>query len=104
MIESQCKAMMEKVFELGDGDIAQGTSIAFEKGTLDFPFSVNKYNANKAMVARDITGAVRFLDPGNLPFDRESIQYDKKRLEMRKLKEKKDDVELIIEDLRATVR
>lgn len=104
VIESQSRAMMEKVFELGDGDIAQGTSIAFERGILDFPFSVNRYNANKAMVARDMTGAVRFLDPGNLPFTRELILYDKERLEKRKLKEKKDDVELIIEDLRAARR
>lgn len=104
MIESQCRAVMEKVFELGGGDVVQGTSIAFERGTLDFPFSVNHYNANKAMIARDITGAVRFLDPGNLPFSREVIQYDRERFERRKRKERKDDIELIIEDLRARVR
>lgn len=104
VIESQCRAMMEKIFELGDGDCARGTSVAFERGVLDFPFSVNKNNANKAMIARDMTGAVRFLDPGNLPFGKEIIQYDNKRLAERKLKEKKDDMELVIEDLRATIR
>jgi len=104
VIKSQCRRMMEKVFELGDGDIAQGTSIAFERGTLDFPFSVNKHNANKAMVARDLTGAVRFLDCGNLPFNRELIEYDQEKLEKRRLKEGKDDVEMIIEDFRAAVK
>lgn len=104
IIESQCRAMMDKVFELGDGDLAQGTSIAFERGVLDFPFSVNKYNADKAIIARDLSGAVRFIDPGNLPFTKEVIQYDRERLEERKLQEKKDDMELIIEDLRATMR
>lgn len=104
VIESQCRAMIEKVFEFGDGDVARGTSIAFERGTLDFPFSVNVHNANKAMIARDMTGAVRFIDPGNLPFSREVIQYDAEKIETRKLKERKDDVELIIEDLRASVR
>jgi methylaspartate mutase epsilon subunit len=104
MIESQCRAIVEKVFEMGDGDIVQGTSTAFERGILDFPFSVNKHNMGRAMIARDIAGAVRFIDPGNLPFSKEIIQYDKERLNERKLKEKKDDLELIIEDLRATMR
>lgn len=104
MIESQCRSVMEKLLELGDGDVAQGTSIAFERGVLDFPFSVNRHNANKAMVARDLSGAVRFLDPGNLPFSAEVIRYDREKLEARKKQEKKDDMELIIEDLRAVVR
>lgn len=104
VIESQCRAMVEKVLELGQGDVARGTATAFEWGVLDFPFSVNKDNANKAMIARDTAGAVRFIEAGHLPFDDAVVAYDRARLEVRKRREKKDDVELMIDDLRAVVR
>ncbi|MDP6708858.1 MAG: methylaspartate mutase subunit E [Alphaproteobacteria bacterium] len=104
VIEQQCRAMMDRVLELGDGDVAQGTAIAFERGVLDFPFSVNRHNADKAMIARDVEGAVRFIDSGNLPFTPRLRAYDRDRMEERRRREAKDDMELMIDDLRAVVR
>jgi methylaspartate mutase epsilon subunit len=104
IIESQCRAIMKKVFEMGDGDVAQGTASAIERGFLDFPFSINKNNPNIALAARDLTGAVRFFQHGNLPFDHEAIQYEKEKFQERKIFENKDDLELIVEDLRAVTR
>ena len=56
------------------------------------------------MIARDVEGAVRFIDTGNLPFSDEIQEYDRARLAERKRREKKDDMELMIDDLRAVVR
>ncbi|MCV5514166.1 methylaspartate mutase subunit E, partial [Escherichia coli] len=35
LIKSEVRAVLNKVFELGNGDIARGTVLAFEAGVLD---------------------------------------------------------------------
>jgi methylaspartate mutase epsilon subunit len=65
-IESEVDCLMGAIFELGDGDLAQGIVKAFEQGILDVPFAPSKFNAGKVLPARDNDGFIRILEFGNL--------------------------------------
>ncbi len=49
LIKSEVRAVLNKVFELGNGDIARGTVLAFESGVLDVPFAPAACNAGKIL-------------------------------------------------------
>jgi glutamate mutase epsilon subunit len=55
------------------------------------------------LVCRDAGGAVRFLDAGNLPLDERSRRWHRDRLQ-RRLEGVSDEYDLVIEDIRASVR
>ena len=100
MMKHEARAIIDRVYELGDGDLALGAVRAIEVGVLDHPFSSNKYNAGKVLPVRDITGAVRYLDCGNLPFSRETIEAHRHRVEERKRLEKVEtDYALLAKDI-----
>lgn len=99
MIKREAQAIIDKVFEMGDGDPALGAVRAVEAGILEHPFSSNKYNVGKVLPVRDVTGAVRYLDCGNLPFSKEMIETQRHRIEERKKLEKvESDFALLIKD------
>jgi methylaspartate mutase epsilon subunit len=83
VIKSEVKCMLDKVFELGNGDLAVGTVKAFAAGIIDVPFAPSKFNAGKMMPARDNNGAVRYLNFGNLPLSNELKVYNTKKLQER---------------------
>ncbi|GAB6139031.1 methylaspartate mutase subunit E [Halanaerobaculum tunisiense] len=83
MIKQETTEILDRVFELGAGDLAQGTVRAFEAGVLDVPFAPSRYNANNLLPARDNNGAVRYLNYGNLPFSEEVIDFNQEKLEER---------------------
>lgn len=103
IIRREAKAILEAVLELGKGDVALGVVKAFETGAYEFPYSVNQHNAGRMLICRDHTGAVRYLDMGNLPFDRTIKEYHQRKLARRR-RTVKDDYELVIEDIRAAIR
>lgn len=83
IIKAETRAMIEKVLEIGEGDLAVGTVKGFEMGIIDIPFAPSKYNAGKMMPARDNNGAVRYLKFGNLPFNAELKAFNMKKLDER---------------------
>lgn len=83
IIKAETKCMLDKVYEVGNGDLAVGTVKAFEMGILDIPFAPSKYNAGKMMPARDNNGAVRYLKLGNIPFTNDLVEYNYKKLQER---------------------
>ncbi|SHE87898.1 methylaspartate mutase subunit E [Caloramator proteoclasticus] len=83
LIKAETKCILDKVFELGNGDLAVGTVKAFEAGVLDIPFAPSKYNAGQIIPARDNNGAVRFLEFGNIPFTKEIKDFNRQLLEER---------------------
>lgn len=102
IIKKETSQILEKVFELGDGDLAQGTVRAFEAGVLDVPFAPSKYNAGNILPARDNKGAVRYLNHGNLPFSEEVIEFNQARLETRGEKEDREpSFQMVIDDIYA---
>ena len=102
ILEAEMECILNKVIELGGGDVAVGSVRAFEAGTIDVPFAPSKYNAGKALPARDDDGAVRFLDCGGLPFSDDIRSFHAKRLEERGKKEKRAvSFQMVIDDIYA---
>lgn len=102
IIMAEMKCILDKVEELGNGDYAVGTVAAFEAGVIDIPFAPSRYNAGKVMPARDNAGAVRLLDIGNLPFNKDIIDFHKQKLEERAAYEKRAvSFQMVIDDVYA---
>jgi len=99
MIELETRLIMDRVLELGDGDVAVGLEKAVEAGAFEIPYGANMHNLGKVLVVRDSTGAVRYLDSGNLPFTQEIVQFHKEKVAARAKAESKKEYELVIEDL-----
>lgn len=88
MMELEVRALVERVIELGDGDIALGGARAILSGVLDTMFSPYKFLKSKVKVVRDFNGALRYLDHGLMPLPREVVAYHRDRISER---ERKDD-------------
>ncbi|MHB1651836.1 MAG: methylaspartate mutase subunit E [Desulfitobacteriaceae bacterium] len=102
MILAETRAILDKVLELGDGDLAVGTVRAFQAGVIDVPFAPSRFNAGKILPARDTSGAVRILDFGNLPFDRVSKAFHQERIAQRGRDEGRDpSFQMVIDDIYA---
>ncbi|WP_105619902.1 methylaspartate mutase subunit E [Vallitalea okinawensis] len=102
IIKRETDAIMEKLFELGNGDIAVGAVRGFEAGAIDIPFSPSRFNPNKLMPARDNNGAVRLLNTGNLPFDDELIAFHTGKIEERaKFENRPASFQMVIDDIYA---
>jgi methylaspartate mutase epsilon subunit len=82
-IRREVNSMLSTVYELGQGDLAQGTIKAFELGVIDVPFAPSKQNLNKVLPARDNEGCVRILEFGNLGMTPEIKEFHKAKLEER---------------------
>ncbi len=101
-IKMETRAIVDKVFELGNGDIAKGTIAAFASGVLDIPFAPSKFNKGKVLPARDNEGAVRILEMGALPFSQELKDYNRMKIEERaKYERRKVSFQMVIDDIYA---
>jgi methylaspartate mutase epsilon subunit len=88
LLELEVTQLMRAIEELGNGSIARGAIRAIECGFLDIPFSPNIYNRNEVVTLRDSSGAVRFADFGQLPFDAHIKDFHRERIECRKMLER----------------
>lgn len=102
LIARETRAILDKTYELGEGDIAVGTIRAFEAGVIDVPFAPSKFNAGRALPARDNEGAVRFLDFGSLPFGNDIKDFHRARMEERaKFEKRAVSFQMVIDDIYA---
>ena len=83
MTELAVCAILDKVLEMGDGDVAVGSVKAVEAGVLDSPFSINIYPRDLCMGARDLQGACRYIDFGNIPIPDEVRKYNDEKIHER---------------------
>lgn len=83
MEEREARAIVEKVLEMGDGDILVGALRAYEAGVMDNPVANNPRVRCKVLGIKDASGAVRYKNTGNLPFDAETREYHRERLAAR---------------------
>ena len=105
IIKAETKCILDKVFEIGNGDLAVGTVKGFEQGVLYIPFAPSRYNAGKMIPARDNNGAVRYLMTGNLPFTKELVDLNRERLEERgKYENREVGFQMTIDDIFAVGR
>lgn len=100
IIKSETKCIIDKLLELGNGDLSVGTVKGFEAGIIDVPFAPSKFNAGIMMPARDNNGAVRYLNFGNLPFTEELKNYNTKKLSERaKYENREISFQMTIDDI-----
>ena len=105
IIKSETKCIVEKLFELGSGDLALGAIKGVDLGIMDIPFAPSKFNAGKMMPARDNDGAVRYLMTGNVPFTKDLVDYNRGKLEERARFENRDaGFQMTIDDIFAVGR
>jgi len=83
MTELAVSAILDKVAEMGDGDVVVGAVKAVEAGVLDSPFSINIYTKDIVLGARDLQGACRYIDYGNLPIPKEVRKYNDEKIKER---------------------
>ena len=84
VIRRETQAILESVIYCGGGSIAEGIVKAFEKGYLDIPFAPSVHSKGLVMTARDTTGAVRFLSPGHLQLDSETLEFHRDKMSDRR--------------------
>ncbi len=80
LIGREVRPVVDKVLEMGDGDAALGAVRAFEAGVLDIPWSPNRHVKSRVLPARDADGYLRIFDRGDMPFDRDVLDYHQERL------------------------
>ncbi|MBI3968136.1 MAG: hypothetical protein HY329_21070, partial [Chloroflexi bacterium] len=101
MIKAETRSLLDRTLELGDGDPAIGQLRAVERGVIDVPFSSWIKVNGRVMIVRDRTGAVRYLDTGNLPFSREIVDYHRAKIAERERAEGRPaDLKMVIDDVR----
>ena len=102
IIAAETRCIMDKCFELGEGDIARGAVRAFQAGVIDIPFAPSRYNAGKMLPARDNDGAIRIFAPGALPLSKELLDFNAEKMEKRALYEKRNaSFQMVIDDVYA---
>ncbi|HEY94534.1 MAG TPA: hypothetical protein G4O15_06300 [Dehalococcoidia bacterium] len=98
--EIEVRAIMDKILDLGDGDIAEGTVKAVESGVLDSPWSPNITIKDEVLGVRDARGACRYLEFGNLPIPEEIKDFHRAKIAEREAIEgKKVDYYTAVSDL-----
>ncbi len=102
IIASETRCVLDRCFELGEGDIAKGAIHAIRSGVLDIPFAPSRYNAGKMLPARDNDGAIRLFHTGNIPLTPELIDFHREKMEERaKYENRKASFQMVIDDVYA---
>lgn len=102
IMEKEVRLIMDRVLELGDGDVVRGTVTAIDSGVLDQPYATSQLVKGKVLGVKDAGGAARFYDPGNLPFDRDILDFHEEKIAERENRlGKKVSYDTIIADLTA---
>ncbi|HSW58690.1 MAG TPA: hypothetical protein VLH15_09820 [Dehalococcoidales bacterium] len=97
--EMEVDAILDKVFELGDGDCIAGSIKAVEAGVIDSPFCPNKHVKDEVLGIKDAQGACRYLHFGNLPFNNEIKDFHRQKVaERERLEKRRMDYDVVIED------
>ncbi|NLM33731.1 MAG: methylaspartate mutase subunit E, partial [Acholeplasmataceae bacterium] len=101
-IKKEVKCLLDKVFAVGNGDLAVGTVKAFEAGFIDIPFAPSRFNANKMLPARDNEGNIRILEFGNLAFTDDIKAFHREKIKERAKSEgRKVSFQLTVDDIYA---
>lgn len=97
--EMEIRSMVEKLLEMGDGDIAVGCLRGVDAGVIDSSFSPNKQVKDKVIGVKDCRGAIRWVEFGNLPFPEEVKKFHREKVaEREKAEGAKADYEMTVRD------
>ena len=102
IISDETRCIVDRCFELGEGDIALGAVRGVEAGVIDIPFAPCRYNAGKMLPCRNNEGAVRMLNTGNVPLTEELKEFHKEQIEERgKYEGRQVSFQMVIDDIYA---
>lgn len=102
IIRQETRCIVDKCFELGNGDIAVGICRGVQAGVLDVPFAPCRANAGLMLPCRDNDGAVRILSMGNLPFSQDLKDFHAAKIEQRaKAEGRKASFQMVVDDVYA---
>jgi len=102
IIRQETRCIVDKCFELGNGDIAVGVCRGVEAGVLDVPFAPCRFNKGLMLPCRDNDGAIRILNPGNLPFNKDLLDFHATKIEERaKAENRKPSFQMVVDDVYA---
>ena len=97
--ELEIRAILDKVLEVGDGDLMVGCLKSVEAGIMDSCFSPNKQVQDRVLGVKDSRGAIRYLEFGNLPFPEEVKKFHREKVREREKSEgRKMDYEVVVQD------
>jgi len=97
--EAEIRAFMDKILEVGDGDVIVGCLKCVDEGFLDSSFSPNKQVRDQVIGVKDRHGAIRWKDFGNLPLPEEIKQFHREKVAERETVEGREmDYEAIVQD------
>lgn len=97
--EMEIRSMVDKLLEMGDGDIAIGCLRGADAGVIDSSFSPNKQVKDKVIGVKDIRGAIRWVEFGSLPFPEEVKQFHREKVAEREKEDgAKADYEMTVRD------
>ncbi len=100
IIREETRAIVDKCFELGHGDIAVGVCRGVQAGVLDVPFAPCRANAGVMLPCRDNNGAVRILKVGNLPFSQDLKDFHAAKIaERAKFENREPSFQMVIDDV-----
>ena len=100
IIREETRAIVDKCFELGHGDIAVGVCRGVQAGVLDVPFAPCRANAGVMLPCRDNNGAVRILKTGNLPFSKDLQDFHAAKIaERAKFENREPSFQMVIDDV-----
>ena len=100
IIRQETRCLVDKCFELGNGDIAVGACRGVEAGVLDVPFAPCRYNAGLMLPCRDNNGAIRILKMGNLPFSDDLKKFHEEKVaERAKYEHREPSFQMVIDDV-----
>ncbi|MCL4181901.1 MAG: hypothetical protein KJ011_00445 [Burkholderiaceae bacterium] len=97
--ELEIRAILERLLEMGDGDIMVGCVRGVHAGVIDSSFSPNVQVKDQVIGVKDCRGAIRYAEFGNLPFSKEVKDFHRGKVAER---EKADgtaaDYEMTVRD------
>jgi methylaspartate mutase epsilon subunit len=97
--EAEIRALLDKILEVGDGDVIVGCLKAVDEGFLDSSFSPNKQVRDLVMGIKDVRGAIRWKEFGNLPFPEEVKKFHREKVaEREKAEGRKMDYDVLVQD------
>jgi methylaspartate mutase epsilon subunit len=98
--ELEIRAIVDKLLEVGDGDIVVGCIRGVEAGFIDSCFSPNKQVRDLVMGVKDSHGAIRYKDFGNLPLPEEVKDFHRRKVAERERAEGRTlGYEAVVQDL-----
>jgi len=100
IVEMEIRAIVDKILEIGDGDVIIGSIKAVDTGVLDSSFSPNTHVKDQVLGVKDRYGAVRYVEFGNLPIPKEAKEFHRQKVADRaKAEGRKMDHLVTVEDL-----